>query len=64
MANMKYVVWKRNDGYVNVSCERLPIDWNTPNGPVTFEELRTFVGWTIECIDYILEQRKLSNYKE
>lgn len=40
---MSYVVWKRSDGFVNVSKNRLPNGWTCRNGKVfSFIELKTF----------------------
>jgi hypothetical protein len=43
----KYIVWKRNDGYVAASVNHMPSGWVQPNDnkPVTFEKLGEFTEW-------------------
>lgn len=38
-------VWRRSDGYVNASIGRLPADWTSPSGEVTFTELLVTDDW-------------------
>jgi hypothetical protein len=57
----EYVVWLRNDGLVGCTV-RMPNDWNTPSGSVTFIHLRTFKEWDYKCVDYITEQQSKSPY--
>lgn len=42
-----YFVWRRNDGYVNASANRMPNDYENPNNgvKVTFEKIGVFTFW-------------------
>lgn len=62
---MKYIVWKRNDGYIGASCGSLPNGWITGGAyktfegagkEVTFEQLAEFDDWQ-KVLDFIRETK-------
>ena len=64
MSTTKYVCWKRSDGMVNCSANHMPRNWVTFGVETSFEHLKTFDNWDSDTIEYLTEQRALSNYKE
>jgi len=62
MANSKYFVWGRNDGYVSATCY-MPNDWDTPDGKVTFTHLATFDEWDGKVVDFIVDAQKAAMLK-
>lgn len=58
----KYFVWRRSDGYVDVSANRMPQGWKCSTGQViSFEHLATFDRWDAEVIDFIEAERNKEN---
>jgi hypothetical protein len=67
----KYIVWRRNDGYIAATANHMPQNWLTGGSdpgpgethrpgsgvPVTFEFLAEFPEWTKECYDFIVDAR-------
>lgn len=41
-----YYVWRRNDGYVSASANRMPNGWKHAGGEVTFTQLLVTPHWT------------------
>ena len=53
----EYVVWKRNDGVINVSCY-IPRGLKTMAGEeISFVHLKTFPEWSVEVVDYVTNAR-------
>jgi hypothetical protein len=57
-SKFKFVIWKRNDGYIGATAGYLPADYTGANGEVnTFEKLFETDDWGV-AYDYMHDNRR------
>lgn len=55
---MAFVIWRRNDEWVDASVNYLPSNYITPQGKeIKFEQLAVFEEWDAATVDFITAER-------